>query len=294
MAAAAVIGGLAALAALGWQGSERWMQPVLSSTPRSDLAERSLPFERVHFLSRDGTPLAGWFVTPAAPASGTVVLLHGLRADGMAMLDHAVYLEQAGYNVLLFDFRASGGSGGDDVTFGAREQLDALGALDYLAARGDVDLRRVGFQGVSMGGVVALLVAAADPRVAGVIVEAPFNDFRAVVEQSYAHRPAPLRWAQTTATVQMLNRRLGIDVAGISAVRAARDLSERPLLVIEDELDRNVPPGSAQAIFDAAAGPRQKWVVGGAAHGAGHQQQPTEYERRVLDFWSMALDRTDR
>lgn len=288
LAVAMAVAGLTGLAALGWNGSEQWLRsPATPGQPSP--AVRAPSAQQVSFPSRDGTPLAGWFIAGRSAAPGTIVLLHGLRSESGAMIEHAGYLNEAGYNVLLVDFRASGGSGGDETTFGAREQLDVLGALDYLHARGDVDMRRVGLQGLSMGGVVAVLVAAADRRVAAVVAEAPFSDFHAVVEHSYAGRPAPLRWAQTAATVQVLNQRLGIKVADISAVRAAGELSGRPLLVIENGQDRNVPPGSARAIIAAAGEQGQIWVIPDAAHGNGHQQQPEEYERRVLDFWAAAF-----
>jgi fermentation-respiration switch protein FrsA (DUF1100 family) len=161
-----------------------------------------------------------------------------------------------------------------------------MGALDYLEDRGDVDMQRVGFQGVSMGAVVALLVAARDPRIAGVVAEAPFSSFQAVVENSYAHRPPIIRNVQSTATAWMLNRRMTIDITQISAVDAAADLGGRPVFVIEDELDHTVPRGSAAVVAAAAGESGSLWFVQGASHGDGHEHKPEEFERRVLQFWA--------
>jgi dipeptidyl aminopeptidase/acylaminoacyl peptidase len=208
-----------------------------------------------------------------------------------AMMEHAAYLHDAGYHVLALDFRGSGGSGGK-VTFGARERQDALAALDYLERRGDIDITRVGLHGMSMGAVVAVMVAAEDRRVAGVVAEAPFSSFPDLVRKSYQHKPGPLRAAQTAATLWALSARIGTTVWNVSAVQAAPRLTGRPLLIIENEKDAIVPAGSAEAIMAAAGEPKSLWHVAGSAHGDGHAVQPAEYERRVLEFWRTAFGGT--
>ena len=49
--------------------------------------------------------------------------------------------------------------------------------LDYLATRGDLDLARVGMFGQGSGGAVAVLAAAADPRIKAVDVLDPWGDW---------------------------------------------------------------------------------------------------------------------
>jgi cephalosporin-C deacetylase-like acetyl esterase len=49
--------------------------------------------------------------------------------------------------------------------------------LDYLAKRGDVDMNRIGMFGQSSGGAIALLAAAADPRIKAVDVLDPWGDW---------------------------------------------------------------------------------------------------------------------
>ena len=48
------------------------------------------------------------------------------------MVDRALFLRDAGYSVLLIDFQATGESPGDVITFGWRERLDVLAAVDFL------------------------------------------------------------------------------------------------------------------------------------------------------------------
>lgn len=69
-------------------------------------------------------------------------------------------LRDRGYLVILPAFRGEGGSEGDrDVASG--DVRDALGALELIAARDDVDRHRLGMWGNSRGGLTTLLAAEA-------------------------------------------------------------------------------------------------------------------------------------
>jgi uncharacterized protein len=276
------------LVAVGWIGAERAIHPKPNTTDLHSLAEYPLPVQSVEFPSRDGTRLAGWFV-PGRSAAATVVLLDGYGVARSSMLPHAAYLNAAGYNVLLFDFRASGESAGSAVTVGALEQEDALGALDYLAARGDIDMRRVGMLGVSMGAAVAIMTAAQDERVAAVVAEAPFEDVPSIIRTEYQHSVHLPSFPFAPITIAIVELRLGIRVGDISPLRAVAKLTGRPLLLIADAADQQIPPSQQQALFEAAGAPRQLWTVPGASHAHGHTIASEEYERRVLAFWETAF-----
>jgi uncharacterized protein len=129
-----------------------------------------LQAEDVVFPSDDGTTLHGWFIhrfeddgTPA-PA---IVFVHGWpwnRLGNLAgqtllpdrtvdFLVPAQALARAGCHVLLFDLRNHGQSDSSwPVTFGVHEARDFVGAVALLRKRPDVDRRRIGAIGYSMGG----------------------------------------------------------------------------------------------------------------------------------------------
>ena len=127
-----------------------------------------LAIEKVNFLSRDGLQLYGWFLK--GEKQPVVILLHGLGATSLSMSDQARFLQKAGYNVLMFDFRAHGDSQGDTIT-GTMEHNDILGALDYLASRADVDACQVGILGVSYGAVIALHAASQTAAIKAVVLQ---------------------------------------------------------------------------------------------------------------------------
>ena len=97
-----------------------------------------LTFEEVEFVSRKGdVKLKGWYL-PGESGKPNLIFVHGIGSlrtgdNAMGLADRLV---SHGYNVLLFDLRAHGSSGGDEVSGGVHEQQDVLGAFDFLVGQG--------------------------------------------------------------------------------------------------------------------------------------------------------------
>lgn len=128
----------------------------------------------------DGVALAG---TLTAPADGgrhpAVVLLTGSGAQDRdeSIMGHkpflvlADHLTRNGVVVLRYDDRGVGGSGGRlDTTSHTTQQRDASAALTWLQGQPEVDPARVGLIGHSEGANMAILTAAADKRVAFIVL----------------------------------------------------------------------------------------------------------------------------
>ncbi len=111
-----------------------------------------LPAEDVAIVS--GAVLRGWFVAGRS-GGGAVVLMHGVHANRLSMVERARLLHAAGFSVLLFDFQAHGESAGTRITFGHLEAFDAAAAVAYMKRR--LLQERIGAVGTSLGGAAALL-----------------------------------------------------------------------------------------------------------------------------------------
>ncbi|HVN08646.1 MAG TPA: alpha/beta hydrolase [Patescibacteria group bacterium] len=116
----------------------------------------------------------GWFF-PGLRGAPVLILCHGYRWQRGDVLTLATTLEENQYNVFVFDFSAHGRSPGS-TTLGPRETTEALTAIALMAQRTDVDRNRIGLWGANMGAYAALAAAAADRRVAAVVVDSVYND----------------------------------------------------------------------------------------------------------------------
>src|SRR6185312_9486719 len=111
-------------------------------------------YENVSFETADGLRLRGWYVPSR---NGAAVIAFPGRRGPQA---HARMLARHGYGVLLFDRRGEGASDGDGNMFGWGGDRDVLAAVEYLRSRPDVDPRRIGGIGLSVGGELMLQAAA--------------------------------------------------------------------------------------------------------------------------------------
>lgn len=243
-----------------------------------------LPFEDVRFSAKDGVPLSGWWVPAAAPR-GTVVLVHGLNRSRIEMIRKVPALHARGWNALLFDLRHHGTSGGSLRSFGHFERQDVVAAAALARERspGPVVL-----WGVSMGAATALLAAADDKEVAGVVADSSYRSLRDTVRHhlgllqgaTWWLRPLPT-WLLAPELTFWVGRFAGFDPDEVDLVAAAHRLSGRPALFVCTAGDRRMPK---EIVFDlqAAAGPQaQVMVVPGERHAHAYADATTAYETAV-------------
>ncbi len=159
------------------------------------LRDQDLAFQTVWFRSQDGLPLHGWWIPAAAPTSRSVVVCHGIGTNSGNFLSGAPFLHRAGFNVLFFDFRGHGDSGGHTTSFGFYEANDVHAACKYLQQQGQSKIALYGF---SMGGAAVSLAfdkrfswdTAFDSNVRAVVLDSTFAAFEPVVDNQLSLLPA--------------------------------------------------------------------------------------------------------
>lgn len=133
--------------------------------------------ETVTFQAADGTTLSAVWTAPVTPAPA-VLLVHMLSRSHTEWEVTAQALSAGGFGVLAVDLRGHGASGGSwGGGLGAMQQ-DVQAALDWLKSRPEVARGRIGIAGASLGAVLAVLGAAADPSVRSVALLSPSSEYR--------------------------------------------------------------------------------------------------------------------
>jgi len=244
--------------------------------------------------SASGAILHGW-IAEGRPGGGVVVLMHGVRANRLAMLQRALDLKSHGFGVLLFDFQAHGESLGRHITFGYLEGRDAAAAVAF--ARRRFPEEKIGAIGVSLGGASALL----GPRplaVDALVLESVFSDIHPALINRLRVRLGGIAGAVVTLVVApllevmmppILGVRLG-DLRPIDRIGAVT----APLLVISGTADLYTPIAEAQALYDHAPASSQFWAVPGAGHVDLRTYEPAAYWSHVLPFLTGHLQSPQR
>jgi pimeloyl-ACP methyl ester carboxylesterase len=232
-----------------------WAANALLHPPRRPVTQvPKVKFEKVDLDV--GIHLVGWMFRTEQPRRGLLVYLHGLgdnRASGISIAQH---FNAKGFDVLAYDSRAHGESGGDACTYGFYEKRDLSRALDKLGG-GPI----VAF-GVSLGAGIALQAAAEDPRIALVVAVAPISDLRTA---SAERAPFFASRANIDKAFRIAEAEAAFRVDEVNPAAAAAKI-HAPVLVIHGAADEETPPAHSERVYRALAGPKKLVLVPGADH----------------------------
>jgi uncharacterized protein len=264
-----IIGG----SVLGYYATHR---PRSSTTETPDLGRA---YEDVTLTTSDGLKLDGWYLPSRNKAA--IIVFPGRSGNKQ---HHARNLAGHGFGVLLFDNRGQGGSEGDPNAFGWDDEKDVEAALDFLEGRPDVDDRRIGGLGLSVGGETLLETAAHTDRVRALVSEGA----GARTYKEDHEMPGSQRWyglpyfVMASATTALFSNTLPPE----SLKELVKDIPPRPVFLIHAKGE------TLNGVYYRSAGEPDNWEiweVPGAKHVGGLDAQPAEYERRVAAFFDRAL-----
>jgi uncharacterized protein len=245
-------------------------------TPSGNLGA---PYEPVSFQARDGLRLDGWLVPSRNGA--TVIVYPGKKGTQR----HARMLVRHGFGVLVFDRRGEGASEGDPNALGWGFDQDLLGALDYLRGRGDVDPRRIGGLGLSVGGEAFLQTAAETSGLGAVVSDGAGS--RSVredtVRTSLRKVPEIVFSGVLTAGLAVFSDRLPPP----SLEELAGRVSTTPVFLIYATRGAGGEDNQPQ-YYEALRGPKQLWKID-TSHTHGLSTHPSAYEQRVVGFFDRTL-----
>ena len=211
------------------------MPPAIFTDPPHDAAHPAR-LEVLHIPSGvveiDGVA----YLAAGAGPHPTLVICHGWPGNEKN-LDLAQAVRRAGWNAVTFNYRGSWGSPGA-FRF-AHNPEDAVAVLAYLrapanAAKLGVDPARIAIAGHSMGGWVAALIGARDPKISGVALfsMADMGNIgrmpRAEIVKLSAGNAETL--AQTSP--EQMADELTANSLAFTVGQAAAGLATRPLLVL--------------------------------------------------------------
>lgn len=235
--------------------------------------------QAVTFRSDSGAEVAAWWC-PLPDSRGTVLLLPGVRANRLSMVNRARFLRRAGYSTLLIDFQATGETKGDRITFGWKESRDVLAAVEFI--RKTQPAGHVGIIGSSLGGAAALF-AHPPLKVDALILESVYPTIKIATENRLQNYLGPIARRFAPLLLKQLDTRLGVSADDLRPINYIANVG-CPILLMNGEKDRNTRPEDARLLFSRAQSSKQLWFVANAGHVDLHKAATAEYEARVLAF----------
>jgi len=260
-------------------------------TPR----DLGFEYEEVALRTRDGVELRGWFIKGSKPS--TVVVLHGYtssRFDESYIKPVVSLLAGGGFNVLVYDQRAHGESGGDHTTLGYREVDDLNDVVEWLRRNKPEASKSVGVIGFSMGGAVALMHAAKYGTLNAYIADSPYIDVFASGKRWIKRSREPLRTMLLIVyplITRLVESKAGVRGKELVLYRYASQLRGRRIMIVAGRKDDLVDLGEITKFVEEAGRAGAEiilWVVD-SRHVSAVKDYPEEYRERVLSFFEKWL-----
>ena len=226
-------------------------------------ADANLYYRDLTLTTRDGVNLSAWYVPVVKDGAPTVVLAHGLLGSKVGMLRFVPWLHDAGYNVMLLDFRGHGESDPRPSSIGPDEVMDIQAVLDWLDLEGVGD--RVAGLGLSLGASALVNTAVQDERLDALILDSLFAD-----------------WGETDFAK---GYRLPPDwlVPGVPSPEDLMPLIHVPVFIIHGTADILTHEEHAIRLYEAANEPKEIWI-NDSGHAWSAWTYPELYQQKVLDF----------
>ena len=232
--------------------------------PKGDWVPTAVLVQDAYFAAADGTRLHGWYVGHPQPVAHAV-FLHGNAGNVTLVADTLRALNRRhNLSVLALDYRGFGRSEGKPTEHGLYQ--DARAARQWLAEKENIAETDVLLIGVSVGGAVAVDLAARD-RARGLVLMNTFTSLPAAAQRQTPWLPMGLILATRMNSLAKIKEYGG------------------PVLVSHADADDVVPLEHGQALFEAAPGPKRMVTC----HGSKHNDPPPEEFHVALDAFLAQL-----
>lgn len=249
-------------------------QPSDRSWWRGDEAAQGMKDVWVDFTSREtgqAVKLHGlWLAHPdlaRKPDAPVMLYLHGARFNVVGSAFRARRMQELGFSVLAVDYRGFGKST-PELPSETMAYEDARAAWDWLGRQYPGRPRYI--FGHSLGGAIAIELAAQVEDEVGTLVEGTFTSIPDVVSS--------FKWGWLPVGPLITQR--------FEAVKRVPDIGS-PLLVVHGTNDTLIPPELGRKLFDAATGRKAFVLVEGGSHHNTNSVGQSQYRVAINELFGL-------
>ena len=245
-----------------------------------------LPHQDVSISVKDGKTISAWWLPGQKGAPG-IILATGYGMSRTDALSLAASLNEASFNLLIFDQRGSGAQPRGISCLGLKETMDMAEAVRFLKEQPDSDPNRIGIWGVDASAFAALKIAEDFPEVQAIAADSPFltvqnflnyrlaEDFRINnrIVQSVCSKVFQLFFAFGSPSKDYVLSVRGLATKSILFVKGGRRPQMEPLV---------------DAVYGAVEPKKEIYAVA-AQENTMSSEVLREYDRQVTSFFQVNL-----
>lgn len=249
----------------------------------------SLQKEEVSITStRSNYKLYGTLIKNAKSTKDTIILVHGLGGSRWSILKFSdMYLDK-GFNVLIYDERDHGHSGGDNVTYGFDEKYDLDRWVNWVYTRYKGGI--IGVHGESLGAASALLQAKLNEdkkRVSFYISDCAYSDLKALFAQrlseDYKFNNKAVSSFILFYAEKIAKLKDGFTFADASPDNIIKEISA-PVMFIHGENDNFVPKKMSEELYAQKNGTKSLYIAPNSGHAQAFMYNQDDYKDKVYNF----------
>lgn len=210
--------------------------PTYWNTTFEDMMSQLPKPEVVSIAGFEGVELSGQYFDVSDQNKCLYIFVHGWGTTWANMLKYYPMVEACGCDVLMYDHRVHGASGGEYPTGGLKEAEDLLLVTQWASDKKGYDWDQIAWLGSSWGAATSLNAGATDTNPSFIVADAPFQDwYSAVFERAIRDYGSGIK-AIAPGVMQVVNMRSGVNYKDANSKEKAKDIVE-PVLLIHSEGD---------------------------------------------------------
>nr|WP_230501498.1 alpha/beta hydrolase [Sutcliffiella rhizosphaerae] len=212
-----------------------------------------------------------------------MIFSHGVTQNTLNSIKYMNIFLERGWNVILYDHRRHGRSGGKTTSYGFYEKHDLKAVVDWVRESTSEDAV-IGIHGESMGAATLLLYAGAIEDGADFyIADCPFSD----LEEQLNYRlkmdyRIPKQLVMPIANT-FLRIRDKYSIRDVSPINVMENI-DNPVLFIHSEPDDFIPLMMTQQLFEKKRGKKKLYVARNGMHAMSYSENREEYEKAIDEF----------
>lgn len=240
--------------------------------------------EVIKIPSPYGYTISGWLLKGWSEKK-FIIISHGVTMNKVNSLKYMKIFRKRGWNVIVYDQRRHGETGGTTTSYGHYEKFDLKAVVDWVKNRYGKDIT-LGIHGESMGAVTTLLYAGMIEDGADFyIADCPFSDFEAQLRYrlKVEFNKFPAIAVMPIASL-FLKLRDGYSIKDVSPLSVIKNI-HNPILFIHSAKDDYILPEMTKQLYKMKEGRKKLFIAEKGAHAYSFGENQEQYEQIVDDFF---------